>query len=230
VVQEPLTEKQAAVLDFLRRRADLGEPPPTNQEICDEFRWSSTRAARDHLRRLERKGYVELSGRGHRRVRLRDEPTPVVRVPLVGRIVAGVPVESVQNVEGRVPVPAEWIGDGTYFAVRVKGDSMKDAGVLEGDLVVARRQPSAEDGDIVVAILDGESTLKRLRRRGKSATLVAENRRYRSIPVRTESAEIQGVVVGLMRAFRPTRGWAYHRFARPSSAPPREGRRHADRT
>lgn len=228
-MQEPLTEKQAAVLDFLRRRADLGEPPPTNQEICDEFKWSSTRAARDHLRRLERKGYVELSGSGHRRVRLRDEP--VARVPIVGRIVAGVPVESVQNVEGRVPVPADWVGDGAYFAVRVKGDSMKDAGILEGDLVVARRQPNAEDGDIVVALLDGESTLKRLRRQGRSATLVAENRRYRSIPIRTESAEIQGVVIGLMRTFRPTRGWDYQRFARPSPTPPaQEGRRDADQT
>jgi repressor LexA len=229
-VHEPLTEKQAAVLDFLRRRADRGEPPPTNQEICDEFRWSSTRAARDHLQRLERKGYVELSGRGHRRVRLRDESTPVARVPLVGRIVAGMPVESLQNLEGHVPVPAEWIGGGTCFAVRVKGDSMRDAGILEGDLVVARKQPTAENGDVVVAILNGESTLKRLRRHGRGTTLVAENRRYRSLPVRTESAEVQGVVVGLMRAFRPTRGWAYHRIARPSPAPPsHEGRRHADR-
>ena len=230
-MQEPLTEKQAAVLEFLRRRADRGEPPPTNQEICDEFKWSSTRAARDHLRRLERKGYVELSGRGHRRVRVRDEPTPVARVPLVGRIVAGVPVESVQDVEGRVPVPAEWLGDGTYFAVRVTGDSMNDAGILEGDLVVARKQPTAEDGDVVLAILDNGSTLKRLRRQGKSAILVAENRRYRSIPVRTESAEIQGIVVGLMRAFRPSRAWAYHRLARPSpTLPSQEGRGHADRT
>lgn len=230
-MQEPLTEKQAAVLDFLRRRADRGEPPPTNQEICDEFRWSSTRAARDHLRRLERKGYLELSGRGHRRVRLRDAPMSIARVPIVGRIVAGVPVESLENFEGWAPVPAEWIGGGAHFAVRVKGDSMKDAGILEGDLVVAHKQPTGDDGDIVVAILDGDSTLKRLRRRGKSTTLVAENRRYRSIPVRTESAEIQGVLVGLMRAFKPMARLGLPSLRAASAAPPSpKGRRHADRT
>jgi repressor LexA len=137
----------------------------------------------------------------------------------------------VQNVEGHVPVPVEWVGAGTYFALRVKGDSMIDAGILEGDLVVARKQSTAEDGDVVVAILDGESTLKRLRRHGRRATLVAENRRYRSIPVRTESAEIQGVVVGLMRAFRPGRSWHYHRLMRATqTSPSGEGRRHADRT
>lgn len=232
-MQDSLTEKQAAVLQFLRRRADHGEPPPTNREICDEFGWTSTRSARDHLRVLARKRYVELSGRGHRHVRLLDEPTPVARVPLVGDIAAGVPVESVQNVEGHVPVPAEWLGEGTYFAVRVRGDSMKDAGILEGDLVVARKQPAAEDGDIVVATVGGESTLKRLRRQGRRAILAAENRRYRLIPVRTESAEIQGVVVVLLRALRPHRSSPCHRFVRPPltlPSPSREGRRHADRT
>jgi repressor LexA len=230
-VQEPLTDKQAAVLDFLRRRADRGEPPPTNREICTEFGWSSTRSARDHLRALARKHYVELSGgRSHRRVRLLEEPAAVARVPVVGRVVAGVPVEAVENVEGCLPVPAEWIGEGTYFAVRVEGDSMKDAGIFEGDVVVARKQATAEDGDIVVAMLDGETTLKRVRQHRRCATLVAENRRYRSIRVRTESAEIQGVVVGLMRAFRPSRGWHYHRLASPIHAlSSHEGRRHAYR-
>lgn len=231
-MQESLTDKQAAVLAFLRRRADRGEAPPTNREICDEFGWSSTRAARDHLRALARKGYVDLSsGRGHRRVRILEEPLAVEGVPVIGRIVAGVPIEAVQHIEGRVPVPAEWIGEGAHFAVRVNGDSMKDAGILDGDLVVARQQNEVSDGDVVVAVLDGESTLKRLRRRGRRSTLVAENRRHRSIPVRTESAEIQGVVVGLMRAFRPGRSWQYHRLMRATqTSPSGEGRRHADRT
>lgn len=230
-MQKPLTGKQAAVLDFLRRRADNGDPPPTNREICAEFGWNSTRSARDHLRALARKGYVEVSGgRGHRSIRILEQPVAVARVPLVGRVVAGVPVEAVENVEGRLPVPAEWTAEGTCFAVRVNGDSMKDAGILEDDVVVVRKQATADDGDIVVVTLDGETTLKRLRQRRGRAVLVAENRRYRSIRVGTDSAGIQGVVVGLMRTFRPAGGSYDHRLVPPTHAPSsHEGRRHAYR-
>lgn len=199
---ERLTEKQAAVLEFLQRRLDRGEPPPTNQEICDEFGWGSTRSARDHLRALARKRYVELSRwRGHRGIRLISPEAPVTRVPLLGRIVAGTPVVAEENVEARVPVPSRWAGGGGSFALRVSGDSMQGAGILDGDLVVVRNDVAAQDGDIVVATLEGETTLKRIRLRGRGATLVAENRRYRRIPVRTESAAIQGVVVALLRAY-----------------------------
>jgi len=199
-MQEKLTAIQARVLQAVRRRVDHGEPVPTYRELCSEFGWGSTGTARDHLCALERKGYVELAG-GHRQLRLREEHPPVARVPLVGRVVAGVPVTAEENVEHRVPVPAEWTGRGTCFALRVAGDSMRDAGILDGDQVVVRQQSTAHDGDIVVATLDGETTLKRLRVRGQRRTLVAENPRFRPIDIRTESAIVQGVVVGLLRAY-----------------------------
>lgn len=202
------TATQARVLAAIQSRLGQGNPAPTYRELCKEFGWSSTGTVRDHLRALARKGYLELSGPRHRQVRLRGESFTVSRVPVVGRIVAGVPVLSEENIDGHIPVPAEWTVRGTYFALRVRGDSMTDAGIIEGDFVVVRQRQDADDGEIVVATLDGETTLKRLRREGKSTTLVAENPRYRPIRVRTEAALIQGVVVGLLRSFsggRPAR-------------------------
>jgi SOS regulatory protein LexA len=149
---------------------------------------------------------------------LLEERPAVARIPLLGRVVAGVPVTSEENVERRIPVPAEWTRHGTYFALRVAGDSMRDAGILAGDQVIIRKQSTASDGDLVVATLEGETTLKRLQLRGSRATLVAENPHYRKIDVRTESAIIQGVVVGLMRKYGGLVGGRDARFARGASS------------
>src|ERR1700682_2274994 len=112
-----LTTIQRRVLEALRRRADRGESAPTYRELCAEFKWASTGTVRDHLRALVRKGYLELAG-GHRQLRLREEHPLVARVPLVGRVVAGIPVISDENIEHRIPVPAAWTRRGTFFAVR----------------------------------------------------------------------------------------------------------------
>lgn len=231
-VDDRLTLIQARILAAIRRRADRGEPVPTYRDLCAEFGWSSTGTARDHLQALARKGYLELSGgRAHRQIRLREEPLAVIRVPVVGRVVAGSPITAEENVEGRIPVPAEWAGRGAHFALRVTGDSMKDAGILDGDHVIVRQQASAEDGDIVVATLEGETTLKRLRRRGRLVSLVAENPCYRPIEVRTDAAVIHGVVVGLLRGYcnRKATDWT-PRHVSGRSAPAHEGRSHAHRT
>jgi repressor LexA len=195
-----LTTIQLRVLEVLRRRADQGDPAPTYRELCAEFGWASTGTARDHLRALVRKGYVELTGR-HRQLRLREERPSVTCVPLVGRVVAGVPVVSEENIEKRIPVPAAWTRRGAFFALHVTGDSMRDAGIFEGDQVVVRQRSVAADGDIVVATIEGETTIKRLLLRGSGMTLVPENPQYRPIEVRAEGATIQGVVVGLMRKY-----------------------------
>lgn len=219
---DPLTLAQQRVLEALRRRADHGESAPTYRELCAEFGWASTGTVRDHLRALARKGYVNLGG-GHRQLRLRENRPAVVHVPLVGRVVAGVPVVSDQNVEQRVPVPAEWTRRGAVFALRVTGDSMRDAGIFEGDQVIVRQQSDANDGDIVVATIDGETTLKRLRRNGKRTTLVAENSRYRAIEVRTESEVVQGVVVGLMRLYQDGGGRGRKQVRRSIQLPASKG-------
>lgn len=200
IVKDGLTHIQAKILAVLRRGLELGAPAPTYRELCTEFGWSSTATARDHLRALARKGYIkQATKRAHRNLRLCEEHPAKAQVPIVGRVLAGIPVTSEENVEGRLSVPTEWIGRGTYFALRVAGDSMRDCGILEGDYVVVRQRPTAADGDIVVALLDDETTVKRFRTHGTHATLVAENPRYPPIRVRTESARIQGIVVGLLR-------------------------------
>ncbi|HLH78258.1 MAG TPA: transcriptional repressor LexA [Candidatus Binataceae bacterium] len=196
-----LTRIQASVLDALRKRADVGKPPPTYRELCAEFGWRSTGTARDHLRALVRKGFIKTTGT-HRNIRLRDDRPPIAFVPLLGRVVAGIPVISEEDAEGHVAVPAAWAGRDALFALRVSGDSMRDAGILEGDHVIVRKTSTGNDGDIVVATFEGETTLKRLRLRRNRVSLVAENPVYPPIEVRSEDPVIQGVVVGLMRSYR----------------------------
>jgi len=182
---------------------ESGDTPPSYREICSEFGWASTATVRDHLRALARKGYVQLSKGRARALRLNERMCPTAHVPLVGRIAAGIPVQTEEQVEAVIPVPAEWVRQNVCFAVRVSGDSMKDAAILDGDQVVARAQSMAVDGDIVVATLNGETTLKRLNRRGSRWFLTAENKRYRPIPIQGDSPIIQGVMVGLLRSELP---------------------------
>ena len=168
-----LTPIQEKVLEALRRHADHGDPAPTYRELCAEFKWGSTGTVRDHLRALARKSYLELSGR-HRVIRLREERPAIARVPLVGQVVAGIPAVSDENIEQRIQVPADWVRKGgTFFALRVVGDSMRDAGIMEGDQVIVRQQSVAADGNVVIATLEGKTTIKRLRMRGARAMLVA---------------------------------------------------------
>jgi repressor LexA len=195
-----LTEKQTSLLDYLRQRADQGEPP-TYRELCVHFGWASTATARDHLRALSRKGHLELAGRKARRIRLVANGAPVARIPLIGEVVAGIPIAAEESVDGQLPIPAEWARRGSHFALRVHGDSMKDAGILPGDQVVVRAQSRAEDDDIVVATVDGETTLKRLSKRGRRTLLMAENSAYRAIAVKPDATVIHGVVVGLLRSY-----------------------------
>ena len=200
-----LTEIQARVLDSVRRCVETGEPPPSYRDICSEFGWSSTGTARDHLQALERKGYVDLPRRRGGRVRLRRGLAATASAPIVGRITAGLPVLVDEYRHGSLPFPTEWSGSGNCFALRVAGDSMQDAGILEGDHVIVRQQEVADSGQIVAATVDGETTLKRVLREKHRVFLVAENPRYRPIEVTTDSATIHGVVVGLLRGYPASR-------------------------
>lgn len=200
-MSKELTNVQARILAYLQQFANSGEPMPTLREICKAFGWASTATARDHLRALAIKGEITLPGRRSRQIRVIRGRSGVTHVPLIGSVVAGVPIEAEENIERVIPVPSEWTTTGTYFVIRVVGDSMEGAGILSGDYVVVRSQQKAQDGEIVVATINGETTLKRLRRSGHVLTLIAENKKYRSIPVRSESSNVQGVVVGLLRSY-----------------------------
>jgi len=198
-MREHLSPGQARVLDALRRRAEDGAPPPTYRELCDQFGWKSTGTARDHLQALAKKGYVELADGRARQTRLIEDCRPVTQVPILGRVVAGIPDEAVEDAAGMVPVPRAWTSAGRHFALTVDGDSMVGAGILDGDLVVVRATPTARDGDVVVATIEGETTVKRLSTAGSHAMLVAENPAYRAIPLEGDSVVLHGVVVGVLR-------------------------------
>ncbi len=201
-----LTRRQQEVLGFMRTFSQRHGVPPTVREIGDRFR-VTPRAAFDHLRALERKGYLRrrvTSGRTSRALTLADRTGSAAReIPILGRIAAGVPLASEENREGTLPVAAEWFaarGD-EMFSLRVRGESMVGAHILDGDVVVVRRQDHAQPGDIVVALVDGEATVKRFGRDGSAVALRPENPAMSPIVVRAGEGEVRilGKVVGLVR-------------------------------
>lgn len=209
---DPLTPAQARVLDAIRSRVDEGKPTPTYRELQTELGFSSSATVRDHLRVLERKGYVALGGGRVRNLRLLRDLSQAVRIPVLGTVVAGVPTLAHEATEGFVEVPACWVRGDTY-ALRVSGDSMIGAGILEGDIAVLRRDVLPRDNDIVCATVDGESTLKRLDARGEVARLMPANDAYGPAQL-SEDSVIQGVVQLVIRMItnRPLAGRNHSSF------------------
>lgn len=207
-VLSELTEAQQRVVDAFRDVAASGEPPPTLRELCGRFGWASTGTARDHLRALVRKNVLRREA-GARNYRLADPTEPGIPVPVLGRVAAGRPILAIENLDGETTVPASWARGGRVFALRVEGESMSGAGILDGDMIVARASRDARDGDIVVARLGDEVTVKRLRLAGRRSVLVPENDHFKPIKV-DEGTSIDGIVVGLLRDFgsRRMRGGA----------------------
>src|SRR3989304_5647057 len=167
-----LTPRQREVLEFIKRFLDEQGYPPTVREIGGHFAFVP-RSVFDHLKALERKGYLKREATKSRSLQIMDPAFPGRRlarpreVPIVGRVAAGRPLLAVENLEGAVPLPAEWTNGGEVFLLRVQGDSMVGAHILPGDLALVRRQESAESGDIVVALVDEEATIKRFQRSGE---------------------------------------------------------------
>ena len=175
--------------------------PPTYRELCENFGWRSTGTARDHLKALIRKEVIESGSGRARGAHIRTERlVGTVTLPLVGRIVAGRPVVCDELVDEEIAVPSFLVPAGDGFLLRVSGDSMEGAGIFEGDLVVVREAGERRPGEIVAATVSGETTLKRLERRGRAWILAPENPRYRSIEINTEDVKIHGVVIAVLRA------------------------------
>lgn len=202
-----LTGRQREILAFIRVFSQQHGVPPTVREIGARFR-VTPRAAFDHLRALERKGALRrrpAASRTSRVLTLADHGPALREVPVLGRIAAGAPLLAEENREGSLPIGTEWLaGKGEeIFALRVRGDSMINAHIVEGDLVLVRRQTSAEPGDVVVALLDNEATVKRLGRQGDAVMLRPEHPTMPPIVVRPGQKEfkILGKVVGLVRGF-----------------------------
>jgi repressor LexA len=204
-----LTARQREVLGFIRSFTERHGAPPTVREIGERFGFTA-RAAFDHLRALERKGMLErrVSGRRVSRTlvlahRGQEGRGRAREIPILGRIAAGAPVFADENREGSLPVHSEWFASkgGDLFALRVRGESMIDAHIMDGDVVVVRKQGTAQVGDIVAALLDSEATVKRFAREGDAVVLKPEHPTMKPIVVRPGRGDfrILGKVIGLVR-------------------------------
>ena len=193
----PLTERQAEILQFIRDTVEATGLPPTRAEISSALGFASPNAAEDHLRALERKGVIELTSGIARGIRLAEPPGLAV----IGKVAAGHPILAEQHVQGRYQVDPALFTPRADYLLRVRGLSMRDAGILEGDLLAVHRTDDARTGQVVVARIGDEVTVKRFRRRGHSIQLLPENPDFEPIEVDARSAEfaIEGIAVGVIR-------------------------------
>ncbi len=205
-----LTEREQRVLDFIVGRTREKGSPPTIREIGEAFQIASTNGVRYYLSALERKGFIQRNRRVSRGIELVGGLThalmpDVVQVPVLGRVAAGLPLLATENVEDTLVLDKSLVRDGTVFALTVQGESMKDAGILPGDKVLVRQQATADAGDIVVALLEDEATVKRYRPEAHRVVLEAENPAFAPIVVEgagLESFSIVGRVIGVVRMYR----------------------------
>lgn len=199
-----LTERQRDILEFIRKYTKSRGVAPTHREICEAFGYSSYGTVYKHLTLLEKKGLIRRDSNQKRGVELVEEErgdAPGVRdLPLLGHIAAGLPLEVAQGDE-MVSVPETLTSRGDNFVLKVRGDSMIDDGVLDGDFVIIEQRQTASNGEMVVAMVAGEVTLKRFYKEGNRIRLQPANEHMAPIFARAEDVVIQGVVVGLMRRF-----------------------------
>lgn len=199
-----LTERQSEILDFIRETLARRGLPPTRAEIVRAFGFRSPTAAEDHLRALAKKGAIELLPGASRGIRLRGAApaaAAAANLPLIGRVAAGSPLLAIENVEKHCPVDPAMFSPRADYLLRIHGESMRDIGMFDGDLLAVRRTPEARTGQIVVARLDDEVTVKRLERRGERWRLLPENPAFAPIEVDPgrHVFAIEGLAVGLVR-------------------------------
>ena len=188
------SNKREQILNFLTQFMNEHGYAPTVREICNAVGLQSTATVHYHLNALRDAGLIEMDEMKKRAISLPDAQR-ADRIPVVGVVTAGVPILATENIEGYIP----WDGESGCFVLRVRGDSMIGAGILDGDKVVVRPQPDAENGQIVVALLDDSSTVKRLKKTGRDVWLMPENPSYEPIP--GNEAKILGRVKALIREY-----------------------------
>ena len=198
-----LTTRQRQILEYIRECVHKFGYPPSVREICKEVGLSSTSTVHGYLNRLEHLGYIRRDPTKNRTIELLDEGSwrskKIVPMPLIGQVRAGAPILAEECIEDVYPFAADFVGNDDCFMLTVKGDSMKNAGISEGDLLVVRQQDTAENGEIVVALLDDEATVKRYYREENAIRLQPENEDYD--PIYTKSCHILGKVIGLWRKY-----------------------------
>lgn len=203
---DALTDRQSEILKLIRELTEVSGFPPTRAEIAERMGFRSVNAAEQHLRALERKGAIEIASGASRGIRVR-EGRPANRVgrllelPVIGRVAAGSPILAQEHVQERYQVDPNLFTPRADYLLRVRGLSMRDAGILEGDLLAVHRTQEARTGQVVVARLADEVTVKRFRRRGHAVQLLPENPDFEPIEVdlRSEPLVIEGIAVGVIR-------------------------------
>ena len=192
-----LTPRQQEILDFIKNSLEMLGAPPTRMEISHAFGFASPNAAEDHLKALAKKGAIVLEPGSARGIRLVEQ----LGLPLIGSVAAGSPILAVENVQGRYNFDAGLFSPRAVFLLKVRGLSMIDAGIFDGDLLAVHKTNQARDGQIVVARLDEEVTVKRLDSSKGQIRLIAENPDFEPIVVNPEEVEfaIEGIAVGLIR-------------------------------
>ena len=193
------TEKHKQVLDYITRSVDAGVPPSV-REVCDAMGFRSTSTGHKYIKELEQMGYIAVDAGRNRNIRLlRPDTDRVVQVPLIGTVAAGLPILADQNFECCVPFVAGRHDPRELFALRVKGDSMVEAAILDGDIIVARQPPVAENGEIVVALFEDEATVKTFYKEEGHFRLQPEN--HTMAPIIVDRADILGKVIAVLRNY-----------------------------
>ncbi|MCI6436712.1 transcriptional repressor LexA [Fibrobacter sp.] len=208
--RKELTSRQEEILEYIKKYSKENRMPPTVREIGNHFEISSTNGVRSILAALIKKGYINRSPRLSRGIEVIDNdksgnvaeaPSNTIEIPIVGRVAAGTPILAVQNLEGTVTIDRDFLAcRSDVFALRVKGDSMINAGIFDGDLIFARQQKTAERGEIIVAQIDNEATVKYYHPLADHVELRPANPRYRPIIVKNDKDfTIAGKLIGVMR-------------------------------
>jgi repressor LexA len=202
---EELSSKQLEVLRFIKTELNKKGYPPSVREICDAVGLKSTSTVHGHLERLEKKGYIRRDPTKPRAIEVLDGEsyTPskkeMVNVPIIGRVTAGAPILAQENIEDFFPIPVSYLGNQETFMLSVKGDSMINAGIHDGDLIIVQKQNTARNGDFVVALINDEATVKTYYKEKDYFRLQPENPYL--LPIIVKEVNILGKVIGLFRTF-----------------------------
>ena len=196
-----LTPRQKQILEMIQEFISETGMPPTRAEIARQLGFKSANAAEEHLRALQRKGVLELLPGASRGIQLKDSLRDQMGLPLVGRVAAGSPILAQEHIETHYKIDPQLFSPKPHYLLRVHGMSMKDAGILDGDLVAVHRTPEVRSRQIIVARIDDEVTVKRYRQNGSLVSLLPENDEFEPIEVdlKEQALVIEGVVVGVIR-------------------------------
>jgi len=200
-----LSVKQQQILEFIKKEVRSKGYPPSVREICEAIGLKSTSTVHGHLSRLEKKGYIRRDPTKPRAIEvLNTEPVPeynqeLVHIPIVGTITAGIPILAVENIEDTFPLPVQYVNNDDMFMLKVRGESMIEAGIFDKDLILVRQQQVAENGDIVVALIEDYATVKRFYKEKDHIRLQPANSTMS--PIIVQDCSVLGKVVGLFRKF-----------------------------